>query len=81
MTYELVPPNEDQIEFVKSAIGLLKNNKKCIATKSIPLGWGLEIAKEAALCGYSITIGLLPVNFGETGTAHAIFNFERTNSK
>jgi hypothetical protein len=79
--YRLIPPNDIREDFVKSALKLLQGNEAKIATASIPIGWAAEIIEQANANGYVIKMQQVPVNMGELGTAHAVYYFERVNSK
>jgi len=75
-----VPPNEVRDEFVKSVVGLLRQDGFRIKTDGVPLAWLTDTVIEAAK-DYRIMIQRIPVNLGEQGTARAIFYFERQPSK
>jgi hypothetical protein len=79
MTYDVIPPNNNRSEYVTSAIEILNQGKSNITTTKdgIPIDWGLEIQKTATALGYNVRFDKVPVNFGEIGTAFAIFYFER----
>lgn len=77
--YVTVPRNDIPEEFEEALIGLLRQDVFHITTDGVPLVWVTDAVIEAAK-GYRITAKQIPVNWGELGTAHAIFYFERLPS-
>jgi hypothetical protein len=79
--YVKVPGTDCREQFIKSLSGLFKQTP-FIYTESIPIGWAMDAVKFSKDGKhYSTKMQRVPVNFGEPGTAHGIFYFERQPEK
>ncbi len=77
--YVNVPANDVCGEFVKSLVGLLRQDVFHIKTDGVPLDWLTDAVIEAAK-DYLIMIQRIPAHSDKRRTARAIFYFERQPS-
>jgi hypothetical protein len=75
--YVKVPGTDCREEFIKSLVGLLRQDTFHIYTDAIPIEWAVMAEKAAKTSHYLMMLLQVPVNFGETGTAYGIFYFQR----
>jgi hypothetical protein len=79
--YVVASRNDIEDKFVMNLVRLLRQGTFDIKTDPIPIGWAQRAAEEAPATGYDIMMRQVPVNFGELGTAHGVFYFERQSKK
>jgi hypothetical protein len=75
--YVKIPHSATREEFIKTMVGLLRQGTLHICTEPIPIHWAVDAEISAKMSHYLMMMTQVPVNFGELGTAHGVFYFER----
>ena len=75
--YVKVSTTDVQEKFTESLNQLLKQGTAHICTDIVPIEWATKALEKSNVSRYLMMMQQVPVNYGQLGTAHAIFFLER----